>query len=102
MFCHLTQSHSLMLFLPLHSLLQLYPALTYGIISLFAVIIFVVWPLTGDCRARNRRREVRRRQLMLEETTDVDGEAETLLVGEEDEAKPTSYGTSNTNGNTPA
>lgn len=49
-----------------------------------AVMLFVVWPLTRDCRARSRRREMRRRQML-----DNDGnlpiqcgrsESESLLV----------------------
>lgn len=68
----------------IEGLLQSYPALTYGVFSVVAVMLFVVWPLTRDCRARSRRREMRRRQML-----DNDGnlpiqcgrsESESLLV----------------------
>mmetsp|Transcript_29655 Transcript_29655/g.48929 ORF Transcript_29655/g.48929 Transcript_29655/m.48929 type:complete len:654 (-) Transcript_29655:63-2024(-) len=78
----------------IEGLLQLYPALTYGIISVFAVIIFVVWPLTGDCRARSRRREIRRR-LQLEHS-----ESETLLAEAAEGAL--SYGSNGDNNNNDA
>jgi hypothetical protein len=79
----------------MNSLLQVYPAFTYGIISVFAVILFVVFPLTSDCRARSRRREIRRR-LMLEngdhgESALQNSESETLLAEADNR---TSYGSS--------
>lgn len=48
----------------IYSLFQSYPALTYGVFSVVVVILFVVWPLTRDCRARSRRRALRRRQML--------------------------------------
>ena len=65
------------------SLLQSYPALTYGVFSVVAVMVFVVWPLTRDCRARSRRREMRRRQMLeSDRSLSVCGrlESEGLLV----------------------
>ena len=50
-----------------YRLFQTYPALTYGVFSVVAVMAFVVWPLTRDCRARRRRREMRRRQMLENE-----------------------------------
>lgn len=81
-----------------YSLLQLYPAFTYGIISLFAVILFVVFPLTGDCRARSRRREIRRRLMLESGNNDEEAsvlqnsESETLL---EEADNMASYGSNN-------
>lgn len=59
----------------------MYPALIYGAVSVFLVGLFVVWPLTRECRQRRRRRELRR-TLMLDTQQDsagLRGEGEELL-----------------------
>ena len=40
-------------------------------------MVFVVWPLTRDCRARRNRRRESRRRLMLENQVSLEGTTET-------------------------
>lgn len=59
----------------------MYPALIYGAVSVFLVGLFVVWPLTRECRQRRRRRELRRTQMLdtQENPPGLRGEGENLL-----------------------